>query len=287
MFGYPAYISPIDYMPWYDGLMFGWDLSCDRNAGDKDKLIAAMPGYKLNNSGYEKTGRVDILSYSSLGLQLESSIVGQEKTFFGSQIEMLDNFNYSSSEGSCSGIVLAISEPDFGENRSGRVSFYQKDSSNDWVLCASIYSSVNVDWARYGNRLKNLGDASGDGFDLLAISNDHWSTSRLEIIGGASGDVVYHKTFSESENVGTVEVMGDYNGDSKAEIGIGFPHYNDKGNYGAGKVAIYDISVAGELPDELKTITGLSSRDRIFGGRSLRTKNRSARYKLQCRVFRH
>ena len=54
MFGYPAYISAIDYLPWNDGLMFGWDLSCDRIDGDKDKLIVSLPGYKINNSSYEK-----------------------------------------------------------------------------------------------------------------------------------------------------------------------------------------------------------------------------------------
>ena len=132
--------------------------------------------------------------------------------------------------GNCSGQVLAISEPYHGDNSRGRVFLPE-----EYRLLGSMFyggGSVDVEWGRYGSRIRNIGDGNADGYDELAVANDSWSNSRLEILGGSAGGVGAHKTFSESEIVGSVEVMGDYNGDSKAEIGIGFPHYNDKGNTG-------------------------------------------------------
>ena len=87
-------ISPTNYLPWSEGLMLGWDLSCDRVDNAKDELVASLPGFKLNASGYDKTGRIDVFSFENDNLQLTSSIVGVEKTFFGAQMEMVENFSF-------------------------------------------------------------------------------------------------------------------------------------------------------------------------------------------------
>ena len=87
-----------------------------------------------------------------------------------------------------------------------------------WTYCDAVSSNVAVDWGRFGSFVKSLGDINSDGYDELAIANDRWDNSRLEIYGGVSGGLLYSKTFSESETVGSVEIMGDYNGDSIADL---------------------------------------------------------------------
>src|SRR5690606_1852654 len=131
-------------------------------------------------------GRVHEMQLSANTLASVATIDGAgNNALLGFALSHLQNFK----PGSCSaGATLAVGDPGFDPSPDvgpfGIVRLYQKSGAT-WSLCDTIEPGTTSPYSGWGARLFDLGDAVGDGYNLLAVSGLTYQGGAVRIYGGA------------------------------------------------------------------------------------------------------
>jgi len=251
-YGYQMWIGALDSAPYVENArLFGWDLSCKKNAGS-DTLLAGEPGYA--SSATSKEGAVWELALSGATITPNLLVTGISADFsdqeayqasFGAALTYSSNFTWSNCTGGAySGPALIVGAPrlnlssNWQDYSKGAFSVF-KWASGNWDLCETV-RATGAEFSSYGNfgsRIFNLGniDEDGSSIDEISVSAPYWDNGVVKIYGSTAysikkswGYFGYH-----------VAPVGEWTSGSGIEIAISSPQQQIMGQWGAGKINIF------------------------------------------------